>query len=566
MKKPANIIYWLNDRPPGFVLVSSSLQQAAVVLVFLFPAILVARAVGADAPQTAGIISLALVASAFGTALQAWGRWGLGVGFLAPVVPATAFVAPGLLAAETGGLALVAGMTICSGFALMALSRGLHRLRALIPTEIAGAVVFIVGLSVALGGARTFLRTADGGPPLAGDAAAAAITLAVAIGLSIWGRGVLRYTCVLIAMLCGTLAAIPLGALRIDEGFHTAALPLLGLPALSHAGFAFDAALLPAFLVASLASALKTVGVVTQLQKLNDADWVRPDPRGPAAGIAADGAATLLAGLLGTPPQNTSSTNATIQQATGVTSRVVGLATAGLCLLLALFPRATALLAQVPVPVIAATLVYAGGLMLVNGMQLAASRLLDMRKTVAVGLGVVTALTIETAPQIAGWAPAGLRPLLTSTALGTIVAIALNALLRIGVRQQVGIVIPARETGGVALWDFVMSAGASWGARADVVTRVATAIAWCGDALAAADLARSDLTVTIGFDEHRIDVRITYEGPPIVLSPTAPSALELLEDETAPARLAGHMVARLAERLSVRERSGTTELRFALDH
>jgi NCS2 family nucleobase:cation symporter-2 len=249
-----------------------------------------------------------------------------------------------------------------------------------------------------------------------------------------------------------------------------------------------------------------------------------------------------------------------------VTSRVVGLGAAALCLLLALFPRATALLAQVPVPVIAATLLYAGGLMLVNGMQLAASRLLDMRKTVAVGLGVATALTMETAPQVAGWAPEGLRPLLTATALGTIVAIALNALLRIGVRQQVSLSIPAAETGGASLWDFVMSAGASWGARADVVSRVATAIAWCGDALAAADLARGDLTVTVGFDEHRIDVRIAYAGQPILLSASAPTAQELMDDETAAARLAGHMVRRLADRLSVRERGGTTELRFSMDH
>lgn len=566
MRKPTDVTYWLEDRPPVAVLVSCALQQAAIVLVFLFPAILLARALGAHAAEAASIIGLTLVASAFGTVMQALGRGGIGGGYLAPIVPATAFVVPTALAAEQGGLPLVAGMTLVTGVAMLVLARGLHTIRALIPPAVAGAVVFMVGLSIALGGSRALLSTAGDGPPATADVAVAALTFAIAVALSIWGRGILRYACVLLAMTGGTVAAALLGRVGLEDPTELTRLPLVGLPQFGSVGFAFDAAMLPAFLVASLASALKTVGVMTQLQQMNDADWTHLDPRGPARGVTADGVTTLLSGLLGTPPQNTSSTNATIQQATGVTSRAVGYATAAVCLIVALSPRGTALLSQVPIPVIAATLLHAGGLMLVNGMQMATSRLLDTRKTVAIGIGIATAVTIETAPRLADWLPQGLRPLLTATAIGTIVAIVLNAMLRVGIRREVSLVLPVRVPPGDTLWDFVLSAGAGWGARREVVSDAATAAAWCIEAIEVAGLCEGDITVTLGFDEHRLDLRVVYPGRPIEPSDRPPRAEELLTDDGAAARLAGHMIRRLAQRLTIRARGGVTELRLSFDH
>ena len=86
-------------------------------------------------------------------------------------------------------------------------------------------------------------------------------------------------------------------------------------------------------------------------------------------------------------------------------------------------------------PVIAGVLIHAGALMLMNGMALATSRMLDARRSLAVGLAVVAALAAEAMPQIAGWVPAGLQSLVSATALGTLVAIGLNALLRLGVPE-----------------------------------------------------------------------------------------------------------------------------------
>ncbi|WP_372619941.1 uracil-xanthine permease family protein [Falsiroseomonas sp.] len=566
MRKPGDLLYGLDDRPPAGVVLSIAVQQATIVLVWLLPAFVLAREMAATPSQAAALFSMTFAACGIGTILQATRRWGLGSGFLAPVTPSSAHLVPSILAAQAGGLPLVAGMTLFAGLLTVLLARALHRIRTLMPPEVAGAVVFIIAIGVSLTGARLLLAGGIGAPPAPAALLVALTTLAVAIGLGIWGQGPLRLGGVLIAMGCGSLLAASLGLLQPPDLAELGSLPLLGLPDLSGRSLAFDLALVPAFVIASVASALKTVGMITALQKLNDADWVRPEPRSIAGGVTGDGLATAVAGLLGAPGVNVSPSNVAIQMASGVTSRSVAFATGALCLLMACFPRAAALLHHIPAPVIAAMLIYAGGLMLANGMQLAATRLLDARRSLSVGLGVAAALTAEAVPQLAFWVPAGLRPLVASTALGTLVALLLNAAFRMGVRRRVTLTIPAEGLPGAEVDAFITGAGASWGARREVVSRAAHLAASCLDAIAVSGCARGALTLELGFDETRIDMRIAWPGAPIILADRPPSADELLDEPEAPARLAGYMVRRLSDRLRLRHRDGTSELTLALDH
>ncbi len=563
MRTPAGIRYGLEDRPPASVIAATAAQQTTVVVLFLYVPLLVAREAQATIAQTVTLIGMTFLACGLGTMVQAVRRFGLGCGFLAPISPSTPYLAPSVLAAHIGGLPLMAGMTLAAGLATMVLARLLNRVRALMPPEIAGAVVLIVGIAIAVTGVRTLLRGADGGPPEGEDVLVGLLTLALAVALSVWGRGVLRWACVLIAMAAGTALAAALG--RLHHAPDLAAMPLVGLPAFGSIGLAFEWALLPAFLVAALASSLKTVGLAASLQKLNDADWSRPEPRGLAGAVMGDGIATALAGLFGAPGVNVSASNTALQAATGVTSRVIALATGGLCIAMACFPRLAAMLSQVPGPVIAATLLLAGGLMMAAGMQLATSRLMDTRRSAAVGLAVVAGLSVEVVPQLAFWVPEGLRPLMTAGAVGTLVAIVLNALLRIGIRRQMSITRAAPAMTSDVVAAFLEQAGGAWGLRADLVSRTVHSLTWCVEAIMVADLARGPVTLAVGYDEARIDVRLTYAGVGVTLAERAPTHDELLHDDAAPGRLAGHMIRRLTDRVTVREKDGVVELRMVLN-
>jgi NCS2 family nucleobase:cation symporter-2 len=92
-----------------------------------------------------------------------------------------------------------------------------------------------------------------------------------------------------------------------------------------------------------MASCLKTVGDLTVAQKINDAEWVRPDMKNIGGGTLANGIGTALAGLFGTVGMNASSANIGVSGATGVTSRRIGFAIGGLFVVLAFMPKLSGL-------------------------------------------------------------------------------------------------------------------------------------------------------------------------------------------------------------------------------
>jgi NCS2 family nucleobase:cation symporter-2 len=565
MRKPADLAYGLEDRPPASVIVSTALQQTTVVLIWIFPTILLARELRASPADSAALIGMSFIACGMGVIVQAT-RWGgLGCGLLAPVSMSSPHILPSLLAARLGGLPLVAGMTIVSGLMTVVLAQALTRIRNLIPPEIAGAVVLIIGLAICITGAHTLLPGTDGSAPSVEEMAVALLTLSVAIGLSVWGKGPLRWACMLFAMIVGCVSAWLLGVLEVTEEFRNSWLPVVAMPRFVGSGYDFALALLPAYLVASIASTLKTAGIVTTLQKLNDADWIRPEQRSIVGAVTGDGVATVLAGIAGTSAVNVSATNAAIQHATGVTSRVIAYATGATCIALAFFPAAAATASQMPAPVIAATLLYAGALMTAGGIQLAASRLLDTRRSLAIGLAIAAALAVESVPALVGWLPPDLRPLMTATGFGTMVALLLNAILRFGVRRSVTLTASHAAIPSGEVDDFVTRAGMAWGARREVVSRVAHLAANSMDALATSGVVEGEARLTLTLDEALITLRIAYEGPALVLADRPPTPDEMLDDENAPARLAGFMVRRLSDRLRVREKDGTVELLLTVD-
>ena len=111
----------------------------------------------------------------------------------------------------------MAGMTLFGGVVEAVLSRSMHRLRSLLPPELAGVVILLV----AIGNAHARLPvSADTGPAEPADLhhwAVALITLAVTVGFNVWGRGIVRASCALIGMIVGYIAAVPAGLLARDQ-------------------------------------------------------------------------------------------------------------------------------------------------------------------------------------------------------------------------------------------------------------------------------------------------------------------------------------------------------------
>ena len=567
MRRPRNYAYWLDDAPPHGVTVLSAFQHIGLVCGFLPIPLAVAREAGLADARVADVISVSMLVLGITAILQVLRRGPVGSGLLAPSCFSGAYLGPSLLAVKVGGLPLVLGMTILGGCVEAGLSRVLRYVRPYLPPEIAGFVVMLVGVTVGGLGVRYVLGIAGAEPAGARELTVSAITLGLMVGLNIWGRGAPRLFCALLGFIGGYVAAALLGVLPMTEFARMMEAPLLGLPTVGDVGWSFDVALIIPFAVAAMAACLKTVGDLTTAQRLNDADWVRPDLQNISRGTLANGIGSALAGFLGTAGLNASTANIGLAGATGVTSRRIAYATGAIFIALAFMPKLSGLLAVMPRPVMGAALMFVSAFIVVSGLQIITSRLLDARRTFVIGLSFIGAIAVDISPEYFRAMPESVQPLFgSSLVVGMLAAILLNLVFRIGTRKVQNLLVPVGEVDPVALERFMEANGASWGARRDVIERATFNLTQSIETISESCDPQGPLEIAASFDEFSLDVRVSYSGPPLELPDKRPSNEEIMESEQGQRRLAGFMLRRYADRVSATNRNGRLTVLFHFDH
>ena len=230
LKKPTGLTYGVNEVPPATVALLSGLQHVGLIATFLVYPILVFRIGGLGTQAVADLLGIGFAVLGLATLLQATTRGPIGSGYLCPVTFTAAFLGPSLGAIQLGGLPLLFGMTMFAGFAQSALSRALHLLRPFLPTELSGFVVLMAGVTAGMAGVRYLVGTAGTAPLTSLEWSIAAGTLAVMASLSVWARGLLKMTCVLVGMVLGYAAAAAGGLLGTESLAAVAAAPSVALP------------------------------------------------------------------------------------------------------------------------------------------------------------------------------------------------------------------------------------------------------------------------------------------------------------------------------------------------
>ena len=569
--RPANLLYGVDDRPPLSILLLSTAQQTAATAAISFATmIVVLDAANADLATTSNALRVSMLALGIVTLLHCV-RWGpVGTGYLVPAVFATSYLPGMLMAAHEGGLPLVFGMTMFAGLAQALMSFAIPRLRPFFPTEITGFVVFMIGLGMGEFGIRA-IAGATGSVLVAraDDGLIGLTSLVVIVAASIWSKGSLRTFSVLVGIIAGYLAAAAGG--RLDLAGLAAAWggSLFNLPQIvaTAPAFSFDPTLLLPFVVGALACSLRTIGDVTTAQKINDAQWRRPDMATIEGGILACGLGNIVAGLIGSIGSNTSSSGVGLSGATGVTSRRVGYAMAALMTVLAFIPGLAGLLAVMPRPVLGAVMMFTGCLVIMNGLQMVMSRVIDMRKTVVVGVSMVLGIGHDIFPELFQGAPPWMQPFVDSSVVLSIVsALLLNIVFRFGVKKVVSTGFLPGPEAAQQMFAFMQTQGGAWAARQEVIQRVIRSLSEFAELSPSLVEAGQSVAVTASFDEYLLSVDIAWRGQPFELARTLPTEDELLEDDTAMARLSGILMARAADRITVRSDGDLRRILLTFNH
>nr|WP_255775079.1 solute carrier family 23 protein [Halomonas alkalisoli] len=507
---PSDLVYGLNDLPPMRYLLLLAVQHVIIALVLLPLPVIVGQAAELTGAQTASLVSMTLIAMGIATLLQLQRLGPVGSGYLAPQIPSAIYLPPALLAAQAGGLALVFGMTFLAGTMGIVLSQIIGRLRKLFPPEVCGVVVLMIGLSLIKVALPLLLGFAENRAEVDPRAlAVGAVTLLVMVVGTVSRRGSFRLYAAILGLLTGYAAALAIGVADAQTFEILRAAPWLSLP--ERPGFALSVSptLILPFLIATVASNIKVVGLITSAQRANDPAWKRPDMASARGGIIADAAGNLSSGMLGGVGTSVSGSNIGLAQATGATSRVIGIFVAAVFVTLAFVPKLTLAITLMPGPVIGAGLLFTSCFLLISGIELVVSRLIDTRRTFIIGLSVLAGLGIDLVPEAANNAPDWANAFLASPlAFATTVVVLLNLLLGLGVTKRAHLVLnpeePARD-----IIRFLERWGAAWGARRDVIQRAGSALRDLCEELRAAGV-EGKIAVTASFDEFRLAAELGW--------------------------------------------------------
>lgn len=345
------LVHGLEDRPPLPITVLAAVQHLLGVFVSVATVpLIISLGMGLSADDASYMVGASLVVSGIATLLQVTRPGPLGSGLLSVQGTSFAFVGPFIyLAAQdpAGGAApteawlgaLFGSAALCSVL-IMVLSRGLHRLGAVVTPTVTGCTILVIGVSLTLVTVDNMLRlhgaTVDAGESLLVPWGMFAVVVAAIVAVLFSGRPALRVNAVFVGLGVGVAVAFGLDAIEAPPASSQAVLFLvepLRWPLSVDASVVL--VLLPIFVV----SAVESVGDLTATAALSgrpvagDEYWGRL--RG---GILGDGFNSLLASLCCTFPNTTFSQNNGVIRVTGIASRRVGVVLALLLVALGTLP------------------------------------------------------------------------------------------------------------------------------------------------------------------------------------------------------------------------------------
>ena len=569
-RKPLNLIYGVDDKPPVFIATILGLQHVFIIFIAIIFPVVILRHLGADFdPRIAcSFISMSMIAGGVITILQALKKGPVGSGYLCPSVCGPSYLSASMLAASTGGLPLLFGMTGFVGVVEVFFSRIMHKLRFLFPAEVTGVVVAMVGIVIIPLSIRNFVGLdAMDNLMQANEVIVAILTLGTMVGLNIYSKGKIRLYCTLIGMTVGYVLSYIFGVMTPNDIAKIKELQFFAVPYMSHLSWKFDFHLAIPFIVAALCSTLKTVGDLATCQKINDTDWKRPEMKSISGGILVDGLGGILPGLIGGFGQSTSSSNIGLSIATGATSRKIAYFAGGIFIALAFLPRLAEIFIIMPKPVIGATLIFVVSFMIIAGFQIIMSRMLDARKIFVVGISIIFGLSVDMVPGIYDNIHHYIQPIFSSSlSLAAVTAVVLNLIFRIGISKKKILEVEAGKDSSEKINIFMEKLGGLWGARKEVIFNAISAMNEFMESVSTLELTKEKVIFDVRFNELSLDIDINYKGKSFEFPTEKPSKEDLKKDEKSILQLSAFMIRQYTDKIRTEYKNGICYVHLHFNH
>ncbi|MDM0115896.1 solute carrier family 23 protein [Variovorax sp. J22R133] len=406
------------------------------VLAFYAGAVLVpiilAGALGLSKDQLIHLINADLFTCGIASIIQAWGIGKVGVRL--PLLQGVTFTAVSPMIAigmgvggGTDGLLAIYGSVLVAGIFTFLAAPYFAKLVRFFPPIVTGTVILIIGIALLPVAANDIV--VGKGPFAIQDPvqfkhlAYAFGTLALIVAIQRMFRGFMATIAVLLGLVIGTIVAWILGDAHFAD---VATAPMFGYTSPFYFGiptFSFTAVL--SMLVVMMITMVETTGDVYAtgeiVQKRIRADDI-------ARAIRADGAATFLGGILNSFPYTCFAENVGLVRLTQIKSRWVVVAAGFIMIILGSLPKAAAIVAGIPHPVLGGAALAMFAAVAVVGVQtLQKCDFNDHRNIVILGTSLGLGMLVTAQPFVAGAFPKWAEIVFGSgITLGALSAIILN--------------------------------------------------------------------------------------------------------------------------------------------
>jgi xanthine permease XanP len=524
VRRPPDLLHAPGEAPDAAQGLALALQQVALQSVYWLLPPIVGAAYGMDAAGITALVALALLGSALAAGLQCLAHGPVGSGYGIPNVPTPVLLGAYLVAAGGGVSIAAAGASMMlAAVAALVLFLAVPRLISLIPPELTGLVVFMIGAGLLPRAVELAMRDEARGLPEHEDVAVFAAALLVIVAAATIRWPLARYALILggvagaaLDMLIHPLDPAALAAVRAAPWFGLPA-PILPDPG----GVTFGVFL--AFFIAIVCTLPDWLGDMTTYQRAADADWTKPDASPLRRGILAGILGLIGAGAVGSFGPSTSSACVALGVATRSLSRRVAVIGVAILVLLALSPKLIAAFVLIPGPAAAAMIAYVSAFMATSGATLIAARVLDVRRTCAVGLGLVGGLGVLIAPELfERYLPAALAsPVTLSFTLAFLIHLA--TLPGVTSRRRRTVTLDAEANDAVDR--FVEGAAGSLGLRRATADAVRHSLLEVVEVLAARGVATVELR--LGISDDLVRAVVAHPSPPLPAPALRPEAADL---------------------------------------
>lgn len=437
--------------PPAPKLAALGLQH---VLAFYAGAVivplLIAGSLGLDEATTIHLINADLLTCGLATLIQAVGV-GKHIGVRLPIIQGvtTTAVSPIIAIGLSAGdqpLPTIYGAIIAAGIFTFFAAPVFGRVLKYFPPIVTGTVLLVMGTSLLAVSANDFVNYADGVPD-ARDLLYGFGTLAIIIVIQRFFRGFLGTLSVLLGLIIGTALALVLG----DTSFNgVREADAIGMTTPFYFGMPrFDIMAILSLIIVMIITMVETTGDVFATGEIVKKRIKRDDV---VRAIRADGLSTTLGGVMNSFPYTCFAQNVGLVRLTGVKSRWVAASAAGFMIILGLLPKAAAVVAAIPSPVLGgASLALFANVAWAGLQTIAKEDITDGRNAAIVTTALGLAMLVTFKPDVATAFPEWAQIFVSSgMSIGAITAILLN-LLFFHVGAQSGDDVSRLDGAGVSL-------------------------------------------------------------------------------------------------------------------